>query len=81
MMNYLWGHSQADIIFAVSQISCYIYHPKRSHEIEMEQIGRYLKGTINQGLILKPKYSDSHIDMDVYVNSDFFFKMSNRKMH
>ena len=54
MLGYLQGHSRADITFAVSQVSRYTFCPKRSHGLALERIGRYLKGTLNQGLILKP---------------------------
>jgi hypothetical protein len=46
MLQYLQGHSLPDISFAVSQISRYTFNPKRSHELALERIGRYLKGTI-----------------------------------
>lgn len=36
----------------------------------MEQIRRYLKGTVNEGLVLRPKYLD-YTNMDVYVDLDF----------
>jgi hypothetical protein len=45
----LQGHSRPDISFAVSQISRYTFGPKRSHELALEQIGQYLKGTIEKG--------------------------------
>ena len=42
----------------------------------MEQIGRYLKGTSDKGLILRPKQisktdSTKQFDIDVYVDADF----------
>jgi hypothetical protein len=40
----------------------------RSHEEALKRIGRYLKGTINEGLVLHP--SDS-LDIDCYVDADF----------
>jgi hypothetical protein len=44
MMQYLQGHSRPDTSFAVSQVSRYTFGPKRSHEVALERIGRYLKG-------------------------------------
>ena len=55
MLQYLQGHSRPDITFAVSQVARYTHSPKRLHELALERIGQYLKGTINKGLVLKPK--------------------------
>ena len=76
MMQYLAQTSRPDLCSAVSQISRYIYSPKRSHEIAMEQIGRYIKETASEGLILHPKRPASennkhYFDIDVYVDADF----------
>ena len=54
MLNYLQGHSRIDIPFAVSQVAQYVHSPKHSHELALERIGQYLKGTLDNGLILKP---------------------------
>jgi hypothetical protein len=71
MLQYLQGHSRPDISFAVSQISRYTFNPKRSHELALERIGRYLKGTIEKGLILKPNLNDTIFSIDVYVDAAF----------
>jgi len=54
MLQYLQGHTRPDILFAVSQTSRYVHSPKRSHKLTLEKIGRYLKGKIHKGIILKP---------------------------
>jgi hypothetical protein len=71
MLQYLQGHSRPDISFAVSQISRYTFGPKRSHELAIERIGRYLKGTIEKGLILKPNLKETTFKIDVYVDAAF----------
>ena len=71
MVQYLQGHSRMDISFATSQTSRYTFNPKRSHELALERIGRYLKGTIDKGLILKPNLSESKFKIDVYVDAAF----------
>ena len=38
----------------MSKAGRYVHSPKRSHELAFERIGRYLKGTLYKGLILKP---------------------------
>jgi hypothetical protein len=69
MMWYLYGHSRPEIGFAVSQCARFAHTPKRSHEIALEKIGLYLKGTVKQGLILTP--DRERMDLDVYVDADF----------
>ena len=68
MLQYLSGHSRPDITYAVSSLARFAHCPKKSHENAMEILGRYLKGTANEGLILKPK---GELETDVYVDSDF----------
>ena len=71
MLGYLQGHSRPDITFAVSQVSRYTFCPKRSHELALERIGRYLKGTIKEGLILKPNLKANKFTIDIYVDAAF----------
>jgi hypothetical protein len=71
MLQYLQGHSRPDISFAVSQVSRYTFGPRRSHELAIERIGRYLKGTIDKGLILKPNLKETTFKIDVYVDAAF----------
>ena len=70
MLWYLYGHSRPDIGFSVSQAARFAWNPKRSHELALIQIGRYLKATRDKGLTLDPIDVD-HFKMDVYVDSDF----------
>ena len=71
MLGYLQGHSCVDITFAVSQVSRYTFFPKRSHKLALERIGRYLKGTIKNGLILKPNRKINKFKIDIYVDAAF----------
>jgi hypothetical protein len=68
MLQYLQGHSRPDITYAVSQCARFTHSPKRSHERGLERIGQYLKGTIHDGLIMKPS---QNLDLDCYVDADF----------
>ena len=70
MLWYLYGHSRPDLGFAVSQAAQFAFPPRRSHELVLTHIGQYLKGTMNEGMIMKPMKTDS-FQMDVYVDSDF----------
>jgi hypothetical protein len=67
MLLYL-GHSRPDISFATHQCARYTHSPKQSHEDALIRIGRYLKGTLQRGLILTP--SDT-FKIDCYPDVDF----------
>jgi hypothetical protein len=53
---------------AVHQCAQFSSNPERSHEIALKRIGRYLIGTLNQGLIIRPT---SDLKVDCYVDADF----------
>jgi hypothetical protein len=68
MLQYLQGHSRPDITYAVSQCARFVHSPRRSHEIALEHLGRYLKFTSDKGLVLRPS---GNIELDCYVDADF----------
>ena len=68
MLLYLCGHSRPDLAFAVHQCARYSFEPKRSHELALLRIGRYLKGTLDKGLILNPT---EDLCLDCYPDADF----------
>ena len=68
MMQYLQNHSRPDITYAVSQCARFTHSPRRSHEMALEHIGQHLKGTMEEGLIMKPT---DNFNVDVYVDADF----------
>ncbi len=67
MLLYL-EHSRHDISFATHQCIKYTHLPKLSHENALKKIGRYLKGTLDQGLILIP---NNTMKIDWYPDADF----------
>jgi len=67
MLLYL-GHSRPDIAFATHQCARYTFAPKQSHEDALKRIGRYLKGTLENGLILNPS---DELKIDCYPDADF----------
>ena len=67
MLHYL-NHTRPDCAFAIHQCARYTFEPKRSHEAAAKRIGRYLKGTMDKGLILDP--SDDY-SINCYPDSDF----------
>ena len=68
MLLYLSGHSRPDIAFAVHQCARYTFQPRLKHEIALKRIGRYLKGTVDKGIIMSP--SDD-MGIECYPDADF----------
>jgi hypothetical protein len=68
MLGYLQSNSRPDIAYAVGSAARFTHSPRRSREDALKRIGRYLKGTINKGLVLKPT---ENFDIDCYVDADF----------
>ena len=69
MLLYLSTNTRPDIAFAVSQVCRFGHNPKKSHAQAVKTILRYLKGTANKGIVVKP--SDGSLKLDLYVDSDF----------
>jgi len=68
MILYLSGNSRPDIAYAVNQCARFTHNPLKSHATAVKRILRYLKGTMDQGLILTPH---SNFKIDCYVDDDF----------
>ena len=68
MLLYLSGHTRPDLVYSVSQVARFMFNPKHSHGIAIKQIARYLIGTKDKGMIIKPT---STIDIDAYPDADF----------
>lgn len=67
-LNYLLSMSRPDLAYAVHQCARFGNDPKLSHEAAVKRICRYLKGTQNEGLLLKPDMSKS---FECYVDADW----------
>jgi hypothetical protein len=68
MLNYLAATTRPDCLFAVHQCARFSSNPKLSHERAVKRIIRYLKGTKDKGIILKPNPSEG---VKCYVDADF----------
>ena len=68
MLLYLSGNSRPDIAFAVNQCARFTHCPRKSHAVAIKRILRYLKGTSDKGLILKPEVD---YKLNCYVDADF----------
>ena len=68
MLNYLAACTRPDCLYAVHQCARFSADPKLCHERAVKRIVRYLKGTKEQGTILKP---DKNKGVNCYVDADF----------
>jgi len=67
-LNFLEKSTRADIAYAVHQCARFSQDPKVEHGNAVKWIGRYLAGTRDKGLILKP---DPSKGLEVYCDADF----------
>jgi hypothetical protein len=68
MLLYLSGHTRPDLSFAVHQCARYTFAPTKRHEHALLRIGRYLLGTIKNGIHLDPS---ANLNLDCYPDADF----------
>ena len=68
MLLYLSSNSCPDITFAVNQAARFTNCARLLHEKAVKRIGRYLKGTMDKGLILKP---NDDLCLDLYADAGF----------
>jgi hypothetical protein len=69
ILLYLSGHTRPDITFNVNCCACYMFCPKHLHELALKRIGRCLKQTPNQGMVMNP--SSNVCKIDAYPDADF----------
>ena len=67
-LNYLEKSTRPDISYAVHQCARFTEEPKIEHGKAVRWIARYLKGTRNKGVILKPI---ANKELEMYVDADF----------
>jgi hypothetical protein len=68
MLLYLSGHSRPDISYSVSCAARFAFCPRRSHELALKLIGRYLLATRDKGLVLTPT---KELNIAAYPDFDF----------
>ena len=67
-LNYLEKSSRPDIAYATHQCARFSSNPKREHGQAVRWLGRYLKGTSDKGVILKP---DTNKELKLFVDADY----------
>ena len=67
MHMYLANNTRPDIAYAVHACACYTHNPKQIHATAINHILRYVKGTSEKGILLRPNQNET---LDCYVDSD-----------
>jgi hypothetical protein len=65
---YLANNTRPDIAFATHQCARFTHNPKKSHARAVKRIARYLIGTRDKGLKIKPS---KELCVDCYCDADF----------
>ncbi len=65
---YASNYTRLDIFASVNYLPRYMLHPHVDHWIQTKQILRYLKGTLDKGLMFNKFVSYTLVDLD---NSSF----------
>ena len=69
MLLYLSGRIRPNITFAVNCCAHYMFCPKHLHELALKRSGRYLKQTLDRGMVMNP--SSNVCKIDAYPDADF----------
>ena len=67
-LNFLEQSTRGDISYATHMLARFNNNPKREHGEAAKWLGRYLKGTKDKGIILRPDRSKG---MEIYCDADF----------
>ena len=68
MLHYLTNCTQPECLYATHQCARFSQDLKLSHERAVKRIVRYLKGTRDKGIILRPNKNEG---TKCYVDADF----------
>jgi len=69
MLMYLTNNTRPECAYAVNACAQYSVDPRVPHAEAVRRICRYLKGTINEGLLIKP--SKDQASLDCKVDADY----------
>ena len=67
-LHYLVAGSRNELAYSVHQCARFSHEPRMKHAQAVKNIGRYLKGTRDEGTIMRP---DPSRPLEVYVDADF----------
>ena len=77
-LNFLEKSTRPDISYTVHQCARFCENPRRQHGDAIRWLARYLKGTKDQGIILRPELDK---DLQVYVDADFAGNWDPKESH
>lgn len=72
-------NTRQDLSFSVGYISIFMKAPMRRHLLAAKRIMRYIKGTVDYGILFPKGGGESEIELLGYSNSDWCGDKSNRK--
>ncbi len=78
MLMFLASSTRPDILFAVHQCAKFNSSPRKSHDIAVKRVGRYLRRTRDKGIIFKPDRTNA---LNCYVDADFAGTFSQETAH
>ena len=72
--QYLGNNTRPDCAYAINSCARFCVDPREPHGSAVKRLGRYIKGTIEEGLIIRPNLDnlaiDCHVDADFAGNWD-----------
>jgi histone deacetylase 1/2 len=71
--------TRPDIAFSVNKVCQFMAHPLESHWKAVKRILRYLKGTMNHGLLLHPSASSPPFSLRAYSDADWATDQDDRR--
>ena len=68
ILQYLGNNTRPDLSYAISSAARYCNDPREPHANAVKRIGRYLKSSLDEGIILKP--DKNNLAIDLHVDAD-----------
>jgi len=69
ILQYLGNNTRPDCAYAINSCARFCIEPKEPHGNAIKRIARYLKGTLDEGIIFKP--NSAALALDCHVDADF----------
>ena len=69
ILQYLGNNTRPDLSYAISSCARFCNDPREPHGNAVKRIGRYLKSCLDEGIILKPDFTN--LSVDLHVDADF----------
>ena len=68
MLQYIGNNTHPECAYAINSCARYCVNPRQPHGQALKRIGRYLKGCINDGLVIS---SSGSLALDCHCDADF----------